>query len=256
MLLLLDQISATYSAQTVEELIDQFQDIISAYGFEAFTFADITKYDVGSFAVHTDRSGWIDFYKENNFALIDPSIDMLRKTNLTFTWSEAEANIVRKKPEDFIIKNAAYDFGLHEGIVVPIHYVDSSARMRSAVCALFWHGDLAAFTALMRERRAEVEIITSYWARRIIDKITEQRTDLIKEMHASEKSDTRNLLTPREVDVLIWASRGKTSAETATILGISTETVNHHLKYAISKLKVSNKVQAVAHAIYNNLIHL
>lgn len=254
MLPLLNEIDIANAAETTDDLVKRFQRIINGYGFASFAFADITKYDVGSFSIDTDETGWLNFYRENNFVLIDPSIDMFRKTNSTFTWCEAERNIVGNKKEKMIVSQAASDFGFCEGIVIPIHYVSPFGRMRSAVCALFWREDKAVFEALMQERRSEVEIVAGYWARKIIDKIAEKREVVTKGSDLTIKIDPKSQLTPREIDVLTWASHGKTSAETATILGISTETVNHHLKYAISKLKVANKVQAVAHAIYGNLI--
>lgn len=61
-------------------------------------------------------------------------------------------------------------------------------------------------------------------------------------------------LTPREIECLRWASAGKTSYETAIIIGRSVETVRLHLKNAIRKLDASNRVQAVATAAQMGLI--
>lgn len=255
MLLLRDKLDMANSAETIEDLTDRFQEIVCGYGFSSFSLADITKYDVGIFSIDTDKTGWLDFYRKNNFVLIDPNIDMLRKANSIFTWNEASENTAGNKNDKLMIQNLAYDFGFREGIIIPIHYVDPFGRRRSAVCTLFWRGDLAEFERVMRERRAEVEIVAGYWARKFVEKIAREGRKFAKNSDVTYNSDPRSQLTPREIDVLTWAAQGKTSSETATILGISTETVNHHLKYAISKMKVSNKVQAVAHAIYNNLIH-
>jgi LuxR family transcriptional regulator len=45
--------------------------------------------------------------------------------------------------------------------------------------------------------------------------------------------------------VLKWTGDGKTSSEISEILVLSTDTVNFHLKNAISKLGVANKTAAV-----------
>ena len=50
-------------------------------------------------------------------------------------------------------------------------------------------------------------------------------------------------LTPREKEVLLWAARGKTSWETAKLLGLSEATVNQHLRNTMAKLDASNRVQ-------------
>ncbi|ETS32691.1 helix-turn-helix transcriptional regulator [Photorhabdus temperata] len=61
-------------------------------------------------------------------------------------------------------------------------------------------------------------------------------------------------LSTREVEVIRWTCEGKTSAEIANILEISTRTVNFHINNIMEKLVVPNKVAAVAKAIAYNLI--
>ncbi|WP_434526098.1 helix-turn-helix domain-containing protein [Photorhabdus asymbiotica] len=61
-------------------------------------------------------------------------------------------------------------------------------------------------------------------------------------------------LSTREVEVIRWTCEGKTSAEIANILDISTRTVNFHINNIMEKLVVPNKVAAVAKAIAYNLI--
>lgn len=55
-------------------------------------------------------------------------------------------------------------------------------------------------------------------------------------------------LTLRQLQVMRWTGDGKTSAEIATILGISISTVNFHVRNVISGLGVNNKNAAVAKA--------
>jgi DNA-binding CsgD family transcriptional regulator len=53
-------------------------------------------------------------------------------------------------------------------------------------------------------------------------------------------------LTVRETDFLALAAQGKTSNETADLLGVSNHTVNAYLRSAIKKLGATSKSQAVA----------
>ncbi|MGN0833656.1 MAG: response regulator transcription factor [Kiritimatiellia bacterium] len=55
-------------------------------------------------------------------------------------------------------------------------------------------------------------------------------------------------LTPREVEVLQWLSRGKSREETAIILGVSHETVKSHAKSILFKLSVQNTAGAITRA--------
>ena len=62
------------------------------------------------------------------------------------------------------------------------------------------------------------------------------------------------LLTRRELEVLRWIGDGSTSTEVADVLGITDNTVNFHLKSAITKLKVPNRTAAAVLATRLGLI--
>jgi DNA-binding NarL/FixJ family response regulator len=67
-----------------------------------------------------------------------------------------------------------------------------------------------------------------------------------------EKSELR--LTERELQVLTWVARGKSSSDIATILGISERTVNFHLDNAMRKAGVATRVQAAVKCALLGLI--
>jgi DNA-binding NarL/FixJ family response regulator len=53
-------------------------------------------------------------------------------------------------------------------------------------------------------------------------------------------------VTPREAEVLIWLSRGKSNRDIGDILGLSPRTVNKHLEQIYAKLGIENRSSAVA----------
>jgi len=55
-------------------------------------------------------------------------------------------------------------------------------------------------------------------------------------------------LTAREIEILKWTADGKSSDEIASILNLSADTINYHIKKSIIKLKMSNKTSAVVRA--------
>ncbi len=61
-------------------------------------------------------------------------------------------------------------------------------------------------------------------------------------------------LSERELECLEWVSFGKTSWETAIILGVSERTINFHLLNACRKLNVYGRQAAVALALRQNLL--
>jgi transcriptional regulator EpsA len=63
-------------------------------------------------------------------------------------------------------------------------------------------------------------------------------------------------ITPREREVLVWICEGKTSAEIASILGISCKTIINHSQSILEKLGVRNRAQAVSKAYQLRLVRL
>ena len=61
-------------------------------------------------------------------------------------------------------------------------------------------------------------------------------------------------LNDREVEALTWAARGKTSAEIATIVGVTKRTVDFHMDNARAKLGVATRTAAVLKAATGRLI--
>ena len=67
-------------------------------------------------------------------------------------------------------------------------------------------------------------------------------------------SDRRNILTPREKEILLLIKKGRLSKQIASLLGISINTVNRHRQNIIEKLSVSNSAEAVAAALAMKLL--
>lgn len=65
---------------------------------------------------------------------------------------------------------------------------------------------------------------------------------------------SKPLLTARQREVLEWVSEGKTNADMSKIMGISTTTVEKHLRLAREALEVETTSQAIARAMFLNLL--
>lgn len=64
----------------------------------------------------------------------------------------------------------------------------------------------------------------------------------------------KKTLTQRELDVLHWASEGKSAWEIGAILAITERTVKFHLSNIYRKFNVSTRTQAVVYAVRNGLL--
>jgi len=93
----------------------------------------------------------------------------------------------------------------------------------------------------------------------------EQRPQVVREepeapprpalLTARESPDARvRKLTQREVEILGLVAAGRTSAEIASLLHISTLTVRNHTQNILDKLEVHSKAEAVAFAFQKRLV--
>ena len=62
-------------------------------------------------------------------------------------------------------------------------------------------------------------------------------------------------ITTREKEVLLHLAQGKTNKQISQKLMLSPSTVRNHISSIFSKLKISNRSQATAIAIYSGLLN-
>jgi len=125
-------------------------------------------------------------------------------------------------------------YGIKHGASIGVRGDNTLSRID-----FYRHGNAPAFSAA---QLADLMLLASY---------------LHEAGHALwRQQDGRALpvLTEREHECLYWSAGGKTSKETAMILGISQHTVYFHLKNAASKFQVNSTRQAITQAIWRGLV--
>ena len=100
------------------------------------------------------------------------------------------------------------------------------------------------------------------------DTTKEELVDALRQVHLGERYLPQNIasrlaerlirpcLSPREMDVLRLAGRGRSNKEMAAAMFISEETVKSHMKSLFAKLGVHDRTEAVAVAFQRGLIRL
>ncbi len=123
---------------------------------------------------------------------------------------------------------------LYERLVMPYHVAQVRLRMAEACLAV---GDADGHAMALAAAEAT---------------LTALRADLAPGDAVAAASD--GPLSPRETEVLRHVSQGATNREIATKLFLSVRTVDRHVSNIFNKLGVSNRAEATAHAIQNDLI--
>jgi DNA-binding CsgD family transcriptional regulator len=253
-----DDLNALEACNSVAEIRRVFQRVIEDYGFSSFGFMDASHpWENDPLLVSTHSAAWIDTYRSENFIISDPCLTAARRTNLPFHWGSIALPAVtgKRKPGAVRTMEAARDFGVNEGLTIPVHYNDALGRRYTSVCALFWKDPVTSFFANLRHNGVQLHVILLYLAQKIVD-LHARDINARARGYGLGEPDTPQALTDREREVLQWAAMGKTSDETAAILAVSHKTVEAHIKSAMIKLGASNKTQATVQAVYRRLIDI
>ncbi|MCU0731137.1 MAG: LuxR C-terminal-related transcriptional regulator [Hyphomonas sp.] len=256
-----EAIASIEGATTIAGLKGAMQKAIERYGFASFNFIDAGKaYEEVPLYFGTTGERWESDYRGNNFVSIDPYIAKARRWNVPFDWKSIPLPPSRRGPKTGVMRlmDAAWSHGYREGLVVPYHFRDEVGRSHSTVCVFYWKDKVAEFERLLGLQRHQMHLLVIYFMQRSIELLAAEKRRDVAMAAALERARNGEgpRLTDRERDVLSWAGRGKTSAETADILKLSELTVDTHVRNAIAKLDARNKTQAVAKCVWMGLIDL
>ena len=243
---------------SLEALRNSLQRTAEHYGFVSFGFIDIGSPGLDSpFWMATSSEAWVADYDANGFVHLDPIIPVARRTNTPFLWSDVAmpARTGKRKSLALKIMEAARDYGMRDGLVIPFHFVDRLGRLNSSCATFHWSEKRPIFGRLPAWQKAELQVVLIYWAQRLMD-LTVRDLGRRQRSPAPQPEGRRVALTDREKLVLEWAARGKTVAETGTILSISATTVESYVRQAMEKLEAVNKTQAAVRAIKLGLIDI
>lgn len=252
-----DLICSLEASVSLSDLRRNMQASIERYGFGAFNFFDGGKAHLDSpYYFGTTGNSWEREYISNEFVRYDHTLSFARRTNVPFKWKDAPLppQQGKRKPGAVKLLEAAKDHGFEEGYILPFHFVDLQGRNHTALVALFWQDSADKLELnLSDSRKHELELIMLYFVQRVVQL---QSIELSKKSSFTARPETFSHLTDRERDVLTWAGRGRSAAETADVLGIGQETVKSYLVQAMTKLEALNKTHAVAKAVHLGLIDL
>ena len=223
-------LAAARNAAEIEAAMDRFVHMI---GFETFAYVAINLPEAQlqrHIRSSTYPQSWVEHYRTNDFASIDPTFPRSNNELLPFRWEGiiADGRVSDRQKQIF---RDAKEFGLRQGVTIPIHGAGAERGLLSVTSDA---------------RREEFE-----------KRFLEFRSQLMFGAYCYHNTMRDFVGTPkrpvklgaREMEVLVWAARGKTAWETGEILRISERTVNFHLRGAIEKLSAANKRQAVVRAI-------
>ncbi|MGW1419899.1 LuxR family transcriptional regulator [Bradyrhizobium manausense] len=182
--------------------------------------------------ISTYPTAWTTYYLRNHYERVDPVVVQALKDPEPFRWGIGRTTRLMSLAQREVLDQAS-QFGIRFGFTVPIH--DG-------------HGPIAALTFATDLQRPPFEKCIDSHARVL------QLMAMYFHAHVRRKLSGGHkiggvLLSPRELECLEWAARGKSAWEIAHILGISRHTVASYLDNVKEKLGVRTIVQAAARLV-------
>ncbi len=113
-------------------------------------------------------------------------------------------------------------------------------------------GCIAAKTADKEDIGNAIRVISDgeLWAeRKMTARMLEQEIDKNLKNNCNINSEKKELLTPRELEIVRLVSQGFTNKEIGTTMFISDRTVKSHLNHIFKKLHVRRRVEIIRHSI-------
>lgn len=232
----------TAEAHTGEELFALLQRATGQYGYDRLIFSapldlDLPP-DLNRWALYTSYpDDWSQEYAEKDYARIDPVLRAAGSFNHAFTWDGLERMSQFTDAQKRFMQDAAAA-GLHNGIGVPIR----------------GHRTLLAGVGLASSQPhndAEAH-------RDLINAICNQFYMAFRRLYARPRTQDLDVtaLSRKEREILSWVAAGKTDDDIATILSISRNTVDTHMRAIFRKLDAANRVTAVVRGIMYGHIFL
>lgn len=236
----LNTIAAINAGKTSAEIVAALSQFIQPFGFNSILITGLPAFGLRKWQHSILYDGWpaewAQRYQEMGHFTHDPCVSQCRNIGKPFLWRELQVN--NMPVERARVMHEATEFGLHDGLCVPIH---TPFRMPAVV---------TASGAALHLEDADVPMIEMAFVHAF-------RALLGGQIGPVESTfpPTKSELTPRERETLSWVAEGKSAEDVACILGISRYTVERHLTNIREKLDAINTTQAVVEALRQGKIH-
>lgn len=232
-----------HQVNTLDELNLLFENTINELGFSSWAHLSVPDESILKFAkplvfANYDEE-WLTRYFDQNYMNIDPIVENIKNSTTAFQWQQATNEIsLNKEQKDFM--GEAKDFGLADGLAIPIHGVGA----QESVVSLVSQEEGLDLTKTLAETSTEIQLISQIYH------------NLSTQLFYADQNITSDteILTKREYEILSWYTSGKTGWEISKILNISEATVKFHFGNIKKKFGVFSMSHAVVKAMLKGIL--
>jgi LuxR family transcriptional regulator len=241
---IIERLDAIVRSDSIETTWTQLLEAMDGYGFDRLLYG-FTRFRTANSYGDTDDvlflsnhdHEYISKFVDGRLYLHAPMVRWASTHTGSRSWSTWQAHLDELTPEERRVADFNLSRGLNAGYT--ISFKDQSVRSRGAIALAARMGlDQSAVDGIWARHGREIELVNNVAHLRM--------TNL--PYHG------RRHLTERQREALEWVGDGKTTQDIATILGLTTATVEKHLRLAREALNVETTAQAVFKASIQNQI--
>ena len=231
-------------------LKDLLDDIAKDMGFDFFALmhhVDLSGYsealthmEKGELvALGTYPESWIEKYISDNIVANDPVLLASHRTNMGFCWSEIPTliSITQAHRE---IRERTIKAGIGDGFTVPANVPGEA----NGSCNFA----MAIGRALPEINLKMAQLVGGF--------AFQAARAMVFNACPEARAPRKTPLTPRQLECVLFAARGKSDWEIGRILGISPGTVKRHLEDARAHYEVGTRMQVVMRVLFEGHIEL
>ena len=225
-----------------DELSRLLDGTIREFGFDYFALvhhSSVFKKRQALLSLHDFPDSWENIFRDRGYFFDDPVLVACEKYATPFVWTDVP-QLVSLTPRQREVLDAATEAGLGGGYTIPIHIPGEGTAVCTFSTRIGRELPKATFPAAQY-----VGCFAFEAARRVASRKAPASLGLAREQ-------TPPRLTRRQLDCVVLAGRGKSDRDVAQILGISDQTVHHHIEEAKRRYDVATRMQLVVRVLFDN----
>jgi LuxR family transcriptional regulator, quorum-sensing system regulator SolR len=236
--------SLVAAANRGEDLLPYLQGIVSSFGFESFEYGVSATPHPDKYArtcYFSTIPDWTSQYDRLGYIEIDPRVVLTCKSAIPLVWDQASLSNMGPRVDDFLEDARAH--GIASGV------------------SFMWHGayDTAMCVTLNSSVPLNNEIRAKAIARNLPDIVMFghyfHEIFMLPAVEFGKQPDRPvDPLSTRERECITLAANGMTTKDISHKLEISSRTVQFHFEKIYTKLRASNRQEAVARAVQTGIV--
>lgn len=237
---LTDFVAAVHRAKTPEAATTLVERAAAARGFDRYAYCALTRQNdyvarqcPPPAVVLNFPAAWTDHYFERDYARQDPVLACAPALEGPFLWDWLHSAYRLNRTQRRIMREAR-EAKLRDGIGVTVRGAS---------------GDVSLMTFAASEGHPSPEAEMHE-----LGVIATQFSEAYRSIGRRSGAGPAIKLTPRERECLRWLSLSKQTSDIATLMGVSENTVKHHVKELQKKLDAGSRIGVVTTAIREGLI--